>query len=328
MLCQTAERVASGSSPLVTPVLAIVDMQAGEGNAQEELLILSIKRLIRAAIKGNWPVMVIELLDDGPCRPTNHGLMCLLNDYPRLVLCPKKQNDGSAEISQACMQNGFPTEHIVVCGVNADVCIKSTVLGLASRFRHSIIEVVKDACNACAATRHWLEMAETGNVQVTPSVEESIAGRLHLLSAVPPRKLDGLEIVRLRGSQEWVRVGDLARACGITCAQLWALYFHSSHSCSGRHSVARGKKVISAAKDLALNDDDYISAELAEAMLRANKIGAARLVLKCHQHHEAFRCTEPGALWCCRVSDGLYQAAIAVDGGRKPLNEAGTVPLV
>lgn len=309
------------------PTLAIIDMQAGEDNARESLLVRSLKRLMKAAIKGQWGILAVELVDgDELRRPTNHGLLCLTEQYSRLRVCTKKQDNGSAEIIAACRKNGFSLAQLLIGGVNTDVCVKSTVLGLATALQDSIVQVVKDACNWCADTRHWSEMASHPRVQVVDSVEESIAGLHGLLEPCTKRTCSELQVFTLKNRQEVVRIGDVAALTGMAAGQLWSAYFNCHAAPAGTHTLHRGRYRISAARTSSVEDDDLIDLQLAESFMRARLTGAEKVVLKPHRHCKEYTCNEAGALWCMRLADGLYQAGVALKNGQPAA--AGVVELV
>ena len=59
----------------------------------------------------------------------------------------KAQMDGSDRVVDVCLKEGYQPQLFRVCGVKSRACVEATAVGLATRFPHSIVEVLTGACN-------------------------------------------------------------------------------------------------------------------------------------------------------------------------------------
>jgi hypothetical protein len=75
-------------------------------------------------------------------------LMRHLDGYARAIVVSKSANDGSKEIFEAVIENGFWPEYYTICGVNSDSCVMETVEGLIRRVPSCRITLIQDACNS------------------------------------------------------------------------------------------------------------------------------------------------------------------------------------
>ncbi|MBX9685047.1 MAG: isochorismatase family protein [Candidatus Obscuribacterales bacterium] len=126
-------------------VLVVIDMQYGFRASQSEAQIEAVAAEIEAAIELGRPIVVLEYKK---YPATNERLIALLaGRYDKYAIAVKKDDDGSEELIDACIEHEFPGGHFRVCGVNTHWCVTSTVLGLAEKLDESLIEVVKAACN-------------------------------------------------------------------------------------------------------------------------------------------------------------------------------------
>ena len=66
-------------------------------------------------------------------------------------------SDASCMAKDAAAERGFALDNFVVCGVNTDLGVLQTVLGLAKRLPKSEISVVMDACNTRNDGDCWAE---------------------------------------------------------------------------------------------------------------------------------------------------------------------------
>lgn len=129
------------------PVLVVIDMQPDEfPAARNEDTIACCEREIRTAVEKGWGVVVVEF-DPNETGKTNPRLMRLVEGYARLAVVSKSEDDGSAEVFEAIIENGFWPEHLRVCGCNSDACVLGTVQGYSQRVPSSHIKVIKGACN-------------------------------------------------------------------------------------------------------------------------------------------------------------------------------------
>ncbi len=125
-------------------VLTIIDMQPRFPSSQNNDTIAGVLRLIAKAIERNWPVIVVEFYAHGP---TDERITEALRDYPLCVREFKRDEDGSEEIWEACVEHELPGSRFVICGVNTHACVKDTVFGMARLMPDSAIEIIQDACN-------------------------------------------------------------------------------------------------------------------------------------------------------------------------------------
>ncbi len=129
------------------PVLVINDMQPGFPASADPLTIYAIEEQIRLAMAKNLPIIVVEF-DAHEIGNTIPQIMRHLTNYKRAVVVSKSDDDGSAEIFEAVIDNGFWPENFIICGVNSDACVMETVRGLIARVPSCIITLIQDACNS------------------------------------------------------------------------------------------------------------------------------------------------------------------------------------
>ena len=125
-------------------VLTIIDMQSRFPSSQNNDTIAGVLRLIAKAIERNWPVILVEFYAHGP---TDERITDALNGYAGLVCEVKRNEDGSEEIWESCVEHELPGSRFVICGVNTHACVKDTVFGMARLMPDSVIEIIQDACN-------------------------------------------------------------------------------------------------------------------------------------------------------------------------------------
>jgi hypothetical protein len=113
-------------------VLVVNDMQPGFAASADALTIYAIELQIRLAKAKNLPIIVVEY-DAHEMGTTIPQIMRHLEGYARAVVVGKSDDDGSAEIFEAVIDNGFWPENYILCGVNSDACLLETVRGLIAR---------------------------------------------------------------------------------------------------------------------------------------------------------------------------------------------------
>jgi hypothetical protein len=128
-------------------VLVVNDMQPGFAASADALTIYAIELQIRLAKAKNLPIIVVEY-DAHEMGTTIPQIMRHLEGYARAVVVGKSDDDGSAEIFEAVIDNGFWPENYILCGVNSDACLLETVRGLIARVPTCRIVLFQDACNA------------------------------------------------------------------------------------------------------------------------------------------------------------------------------------
>lgn len=126
--------------------LLVVDMLTGEQAANNEQLLQAVERQIAIARSRGWAVL---FLSTEPWRRGNvfPRLLKLVDGYaPRCFTRVKAFDNGAPETFEACLDFNYPTGMFRVCGVNTDLCVKSTVSGLLKRLPHTSIRVIQEAC--------------------------------------------------------------------------------------------------------------------------------------------------------------------------------------
>jgi len=132
--------------------LVVVDMQPFYAVVNNSDLLQAVERQILTAMASNRPVIVVEYVGAGL---THDLLMRQLKGYPRCATVQKHQNDGSAQVLEACRRHGFGTQIFQVCGIYAAACVQETAMGLASGLPGSTIQILADACNRQANGAPW-----------------------------------------------------------------------------------------------------------------------------------------------------------------------------
>lgn len=150
------------------PVLVVIDMQSDEfPAARDETTITNVEREIINAISSDWGIIIVEF-DPDEAGKTNPRLMKLVEKYSRVVVISKSADDGSKEIFEAIIDNGFWPENLRVCGCNSDACILETVDKYVELVPNCRIQLVKRACNCLTGPTNdvWTE-----NFPAIPNVE-------------------------------------------------------------------------------------------------------------------------------------------------------------
>lgn len=127
-------------------VLVVIDMQDGFSASNDQRTISFVKQEILRAKQTGMAIVIVEF-DPKEMGSTHREIMDLLIDYERCTTVSKDKDDGSEEILEACLDNGFWMEDFRICGVNSDACVLDTVTGLLERIPSCEITVVQDACN-------------------------------------------------------------------------------------------------------------------------------------------------------------------------------------
>ncbi|MBX9573894.1 MAG: cysteine hydrolase [Candidatus Obscuribacterales bacterium] len=164
--------------------LIVVDMLTGEQAANSELLLQAVERQITRARKMGWAVL---FLSTEPWRRGNvyPRLLKLVDGYaPRCFTRVKAFDNGCVEVMEACFDFNYPTDMFRVCGVNTDLCVRSTVAGLLKLFPHAGFRIIKEACASYTRVEqpffvhedphgHWLwfEQARASTPQLCVSSE-------------------------------------------------------------------------------------------------------------------------------------------------------------
>jgi len=141
--------------------LVVVDMQNMFEAASDPNTVIGVAHEILQAKERNGGIILLEYED---CGRTHKGYSLLLKGYRRKSRITKGDDDGSVEVVRAARRRCFNLDHLRVCGVNADCCVVSTVLGLLGHLRESRIEVVKNACGWNARKFTWDKYPKHNNL--------------------------------------------------------------------------------------------------------------------------------------------------------------------
>jgi hypothetical protein len=136
--------------------LIVVDMQTGEQAANNEQLLQAVERQLVLARKMGWAVL---FLSTEPWRRGNvyPRLLKIVDGYaPRCFTRVKAFDNGSGETMDACFDFNYPTDMFRVCGVNTDLCVRSTVDGLLKLFPRASFRIIKEACASYTRIEHPL----------------------------------------------------------------------------------------------------------------------------------------------------------------------------
>lgn len=125
--------------------LIVVDVQSFFKAANLKRLRYNVKKEILTAIEDEASIVFVEFLG---CGPTVNTLIELTDSYYKTYLVRKMEDDGSQDIYNLIFDNDLPSEHLKMCGVNTDVCVKATAIGLAGLFPDSQIEIIAKACHS------------------------------------------------------------------------------------------------------------------------------------------------------------------------------------
>lgn len=103
----------------------------------------AVINLAKMAASRKWPIILVEM--DGASE-TYPEIFAEASKTKHVVVA-KSGNNGSEPIFDVCDRFHIGSERFVVCGVNTDACVLSTVRGLIRANHQTDVFVVKDACN-------------------------------------------------------------------------------------------------------------------------------------------------------------------------------------
>lgn len=135
-------------------LLLVVDMQPRWSTSNNLELQKEIQQLILWSMFHGCPIMFVEYRPAALKLPTEYStqesLMKLVRNegYDRYKVIPKAKVNGTREILEACAFVGYPTNRILVTGVDANCCVFQTVEGIAHKKPDSTIKVIRNACRA------------------------------------------------------------------------------------------------------------------------------------------------------------------------------------
>jgi nicotinamidase-related amidase len=127
--------------------LVVVDMQwfFVKGCENADLLANVIAEINGAMAKG-WAIILLEVT---PWRldHTMEEITKVVKGYQRCLQKTKAKPDGSSEVIDVCLEEGFSTTNFKVVGVWIDACVEQTAVSLVQRLSHCVVNVVKKACS-------------------------------------------------------------------------------------------------------------------------------------------------------------------------------------
>ena len=152
--------------------LVIVDMQPNFWAARHKHTLKAIKREVKIAKKRALPIVLLEFpktRENPQYLPTHPKITRKLEGYARRAVVYKSQSDGSFELLIECHRLKLERPRFRVCGVNTDVCVLKTALGLANFRPYTQIEVVQDGCNTEYDADCWERFQTAPNVVLLPT---------------------------------------------------------------------------------------------------------------------------------------------------------------
>ncbi|HEY9870731.1 MAG TPA: isochorismatase family protein [Candidatus Obscuribacterales bacterium] len=154
--------------------LVVVDMQPDFPASKDPATLAAVQREVKRAMHFHCPVVLLEVpyfspLDEEGYKPTHRSIMQLLSGYDRYQVVQKIFSDGSLNVINTCEWKKYGTKRFRVCGVNTDLCVLETVLGLARRLPESTIKVVQDACNTSYDKNCWEQFTVHPNIVLKPT---------------------------------------------------------------------------------------------------------------------------------------------------------------
>lgn len=164
-------------------VLLIVDMQPTWSTSNDPELQKNIQALISWSMYHGCPIIFLEYRPSGKLSTewnTHESLIKLPRNegYDRYKVIPKGKSNGSFEVIDACRNAGYPMNHLLVAGVDADCCVMRTVAGIAKKKPEAQISVIRNACRASSEKVH--------NDETSWNQFQTISSKVSLCTAVTP----------------------------------------------------------------------------------------------------------------------------------------------
>lgn len=141
----------------------IIDMQEDFSAACRPEVICGVKKEIEIAILENAPIIIVEYID---CGKTRKEIIDLVDCLDLAVKVKKSGDCGTRVVLNAIKKNKFPSDHIRVCGVNTDWCVRETVNGLLRSLKETKIELVKSACGDNNVYYNWEYFTKHQNLEL------------------------------------------------------------------------------------------------------------------------------------------------------------------
>lgn len=125
--------------------LVVVDMQATFEAANNARVRNKVKQELSKAMERGAAIIFVEYIGQGPTIPS---LVKMTDDYNRVYITRKDDDDGSREVKKVIKDNRLPSRDVRVCGVNTDCCVMETVFGISEKIKSVKIKVIAEACNS------------------------------------------------------------------------------------------------------------------------------------------------------------------------------------
>jgi nicotinamidase-related amidase len=126
------------------PVLVVIDMQENFPAARNPKTLAACKQLIADAIMHVNPIIFVEYSLNGQ---TLTDLTSMVESYELKFRIHKSQDDGSRDIQECLDRCKVIPKKLIVCGVNTNFCVLSTVQGLHRSEHNFNIDVIAEACH-------------------------------------------------------------------------------------------------------------------------------------------------------------------------------------
>lgn len=129
------------------PTYVVIDMHKDvfhPARPDRQPIVHAVGKVIDEAMARGCPVVFVKFHDNSEVVPS---LWNRADGYPARVLVTKYAFSGARQIKNACLDNQFSLSHFRLCGVAADVCVRSTAAELCKFYPQSRVEVLTYACD-------------------------------------------------------------------------------------------------------------------------------------------------------------------------------------
>lgn len=134
--------------------LVVIDCQPGFQAASEDWLQASVMHRIEIAVSLGAAVILVELCPAGN-KATFANIQSKYAEAAGRATVSKYVRDASPPVRSACEKGGFPTSRFELCGVNTELCVYGTALGLLSEFPEARLDIACEACNTESSNNPW-----------------------------------------------------------------------------------------------------------------------------------------------------------------------------
>ncbi len=121
-----------------------VDVQPEFQAVNQQVLETGQKEIKRAKRYG-YGVFLVQYVRGGR---TYKELTRLVQGYSKKEIVHKSSDDGSVAILDKAQQKGYRMDKVRIFGVNSDMCLKETVLGIHHFSPKTKIHIVQEGCNS------------------------------------------------------------------------------------------------------------------------------------------------------------------------------------